>query len=248
MIRSCARLAAAACLLALAPAWAALIDRERAQLVLMPVPQPPRQAVMQAPEERTLQAGDLISVFVPDQATLTFTEGGKPTAAVVPLDEARYRELSAQGGGLVAEPGLPAVRGHGWQRFGAARAGVVHLQVRHAGAVKWYRLAIGEAPVFSYGRVVTRTDQQQGEALALTDHDQLVLDLPGEAGDGWTVGPAARSGLTLVSLVPAAQGRVKLTLAVVRGDGRPESPSLDIASGARRFVFDWSRAAIPLAR
>ncbi|WP_457419146.1 hypothetical protein [Roseateles sp. P5_E7] len=230
------------------PAWAALIDHERAQIVLLPLLQAPRLAVAAPPEERSLRAGDLISIFVSDKATLKFVEKGEPSATLVALDEARYRELSAQGGGRVPEPGLPPVRGHSWKRLGAAKAGIVHLQISQAGEVKWYRFDIGAAPEFKYGRVVKRSDAEQHEALSLTDYDELVLDLPGEAGDGWTVGPAATSGLKLVSLSQAAVHRVSLTLAVARSEGVPAEPSLVVSNGTKQFVFAWRRAAVPLSR
>lgn len=245
------RIAAALALglgLTLSPAWAALIDHERAQIVLLPLLQPPKLAVAAPPEERVLRAGDLISVFVPDKSTLKFIEKGALSDTLVALDEPRYRELSAQGGGHVAEPGLPPMRGYAWKRFGAAKTGVVHLQISQAGETRWYRFDIGAAPEFKYGRDVRRSDAQQNEPLSLTDYDQLVLDLPGEAGDGWAIGPAAASGLKLVSLVQAAEHRVSVTLAVVRSDGMPREPSLVVSSGTRQFVYAWRRAAVPLSR
>jgi len=234
--------------LGLSPAWAALIDHERAQIVLMPLLQAPKLALAAPPEERTLRAGDLISLFVPDKATLKFVEKGEPSATLVALDEARYRELSVQGGGRVPEPGFPPVRGHGWKRFGAAKPGVVHLQISQAGESRWYRFDIGAAPEFTYGRVVKRSDAEQHEALYLTDYDELVLDLPGEAGDGWTVGPASTSGLKLVSVAQAAEHRVILTLAVVRAERVPAEPSLVVTCGSQQFVFAWRRAGVPLSR
>jgi hypothetical protein len=234
--------------LGLSTARAALIDHERAQIVLLPLLQPPRLAVATPPDERALRAGDLISILVHDQATLKFVDKGAPPATVVALDEARYRELSAQGGGRVPEPGLPRMRGYSWKRFGAAKAGVVHLQISQAGEVKWYRFDIGAAPEFKYGRVVRRTDAEQREPLSLTDYDELVLDLPGEAGDGWTVGPVGVSGLKLVSVAQVAGRRVSLTLAVVRAEGVPAEPTLVVTSGARQFVFAWRRAGVPLSR
>lgn len=231
--------------LALSTASAKIIDLERAQLVLLPVLEPTKVAMTMTPEERRLRAGDLISIFVPDKAELKFVGPDGPSSAIVPLDEERYRELSTQGGGHVAEPGIPPVGGRSWKRFGAAKTGVVHLQIRQAGKFKWFRFDIAAAPEFKYGSIVRRDDKDQGAPMSLTDYDQLVLDLPGEVGDGWTIGP--ETGLKLVSLAEAADHRVKLTLTVVRLEGVPAEQSLVVRNAAKQFNYVWRRTGVPLS-
>lgn len=228
-------------------AFSKIIDHERAQIVLLPILQPARLALGTFPEERTLRAGDLISVFVSDKAELRFFEKGEESTTLVPLDEEHYRELSLQGGGHVAEPGFPSVRGYSWKRFGAARPGIVHFQIRQAGEFKWFRFDITAAPEFKYGSVVHRTDADQSAVLSLTDYDQLVLDLPGEVGDGWSVRQETGHGLKLVSLSQAASHRVTLTLTVLRQDGEVQEQTLLVTSASKQFNFVWRRIGVPLS-
>ena len=249
------RLLAAAFLLAISLAFflptasARIIDFERAQIVLLPILQPPKLAVNTPPEERVLRAGDLISIFLPDKAALKFVGVDGPSTAIVALDEARYRELSAQGGGHVPETGMPPVRGHGWKRFGAAKAGIVHLLIRQGGELTWLRFEIGAAPEFKYGSTVRRSDRDQSTPLSLTEFDQLVLDLPGELADGWSVGPEADSGLKLVALTQAADAahRVSLTFTVIRREGAPPEQALVIKTPTTQFNYVWRRAGVALA-
>ena len=235
--------------LQLQTASAKIIDSQRAQLVLLPVLQPQKQAVNTVPDERALRAGDLISIFVPQGAELKFIGAGGPsTDIVVALDEERYRDLSVQGGGHVADSGIPPVRGHSWKRFGAAKAGVVYLQIRKAGELKWFRFEIGSAPEFKYGSMVRRSEQDQGSSISLTEFDQLVLDLPGEVTDGWSVGPEAASGLKLVSIAQADEHHVSLSFAVIRREGAPFEQSLVVKTLTKQFNYVWHRAGVVLGR
>ncbi len=234
---------------ALPTASAKLIDAERAQILLLPILQPAKLAANAAPDERVLRAGDLISIFLPDGAELKFLDANGPSKdVVVALGEARYRELSVQGGGHVPDPGIPPVRGHAWKRFGAAKAGVVHLQIRKGGEIKWFRFEVGAAPEFKYGSTVRRGEQDQGEPVSLTEFDQLVLELPGEVGDGWTTNGEAASGLKLTSLAQAAEHRVSLSFTVIRKEGAPYEQTLVVSGPAKQFNYIWHRAGVVLAR
>lgn len=243
-----------------APAGANLIEPLRAQLVLLPLTQPPAKSTEATPVEHTLKAGDLVSIFVPDKAELKFYEQGKAadgkTATLQALDEAHYTALSRQGGGEVARHGMPELRGYGWRRFGAARAGVVHLRVREGRDLQWFRLAIEPAPEYRRGRDIRHTELDQDRPLLLTVFDQLQLELPGEVGDGWSVTPPPASGLRLTAIGEAPGSkpearRVLLSFSVVGPEPTPPEQRLEIARGpgpqAQRFNFVWRRAAVPLS-
>jgi len=250
------------CLLALTtgltPARAHIIEPLRAQIVLLPLPQTPARNAEATPTEISLKAGDLISIFASTKAQLKFYEKDPAdrTPTLQALDETLYTELSRQGGGQVAQHGMPAVRGHAWQRFGAARAGVVHLRVREGRDVVWYRLAIESAPEYKRGRDIRYTEADQGRTLLLTLFDQLVLELPGEVGEGWSATPPPASGLRLnaISEAPGSRPearRVLLRFSVVGAELTGPEQRLEVSTGPgteprRTFHFIWRRAAVPL--
>jgi hypothetical protein len=212
------------------------------------------------PQERTMQSGGLISILAPAKAVLSiFDEKGPSTTALVALDEARYRTLSAQGGAtvppeaamIITKVGSDAGSSLVWRRFGAPKAGIVYVRVSRAGHEGLIRLDIKPPKAVVRGGVVRGTENSQSEPLDITMFDRFELELPGAPGDGWTITPAETSGLKLVSVEAVEPGkaseatapRVRLRFSQTSSSGY--ETKLDVVSGSKHFSFIVRRRPIP---
>lgn len=242
-----------------APAFACMADQPaRGQVVLFESLASRKLGTPHLPQERSLRAGDLISVLAPARAVLTLVDEprDRPQPVLLALDEARFRTLAAQGGGRVA-PEADAVMGGNragamsWHRFGAQGSGLVYIQLSHAGREGLIRLDVQPPKVTPRGQTVRGNENNQAEPLFITMFDSLELDLPGSPGDGWTVTPADARGLKLVAVeavaankaAEAASDRVRLRFSQNSALG-PET-GLTVSGAGKRFSFVIRSRAIP---
>lgn len=230
----------------------------RDQIVLYESLAPRKPGSPALPQERTLRAGDLVSVLAPVKAVLTLVDEprDRPQPLLLPLEEVRFRLLAAQGGGRLA-PEAESARGGkaadvmSWRRFGAQGIGLVYIQVSGAGRERLIRLDVQPAKVIPRGGRVRGNETSQSEPLSITMFDTLELELPGAPGDGWAILPANGSGLKLAAVEavvpakadPAAIERVRLRFSQLSASGY--ETKLTVTSAGKNFSFIIRHLPIP---
>lgn len=209
------------------PAVACVTERSHPQLIFDGIAATAQERDAM-PQELQLRAGALLSVLLPGGMRTSGVGQDNENPALLALDEARYRELSAQGGGrippeteaVVSAAGRPLL---GWARFGAAHTGVSWLRFTSKGkADRWLRVQVDPALPVERGTEIRLSEADENREVIVSYYDRIILELPGALGDGWAVPNAEAVGLRLVAIepLPYPQRRVQLKFEPTSDQGK----------------------------
>lgn len=247
--RSVAALLVAACAsLAAWPALGCITLPKRDQATLYPA----LDAPVPIPQELTLEAGGLVSLWLRPGMKMAVYEGSTRTDdALVPLEEARYQRLTEEGGGAVpleqrAMPPAAPGAARRWIRLGAARAGIFHLVVSE-GRRSWQaRIAVSPPAPVPAREPVRADERRQNEPLWISAAEALELELPGAVDDGWTT-RLDGSGLQLMAIESAPRaGRVRLRFVRAPGADRSTVAEVTVLGHGERYNYTLRMRPVPL--
>lgn len=197
------------------------------------------------PQEVQLTAGTLLSVLLPPGLS-----AHSDSPLLLALDNARYRELSAMGGGQMppqtADDSRITLSGRpmSWAHFGAAASGSSWLRLSSKGKPDgWVHLQIDPAPVVARGVEIRLSEADDNHDTTLSYYDRLVVELPGSPGDGWTVTEAPGLRLLAIEALPSPQPRVRLRFESSSDQGKG---TLQLRSSSNRYRFGIVHQPTPL--
>lgn len=161
---------------------------KRAQFLVLPnlVTKKEKQ---KPPKEIAMRSNELLSVLVPGNATYeVVSQANERNVSLYALENARYRELSMEGGGTVPREILDfPLAGHRlkWLHFLAGEPTTAYLMLSSKNESGIVRIAVSPTEIVARGRQQTVSDSDQDTAILFGQFDSLQLDLPGTATDGW---------------------------------------------------------------